>query len=93
MLRQMVRPVSGALQDVARQVWHVVDWLPARITAIGFAVVGSFEDAIDSWRGYERGTVVNNDGVILASTAGAINLRLGSAARRDACRNAHCGGC
>ena len=70
-------PVSGALLDVARQVWHVVDWLPARITAIGFAVVGSFEDAIDRWRGYERGTVVNNDGVILASTAGAINLQLG----------------
>ncbi len=70
-------PVSGALQDVAQQVWHVIDWLPARITAIGFAVVGSFEDAIDSWRGYERGAVVNNDGVILASTAGAIDLQLG----------------
>ncbi len=72
-----VQSASGALQEVARQVWHVVDWLPARITAIGFAVVGSFEDAIDSWRAYERGAVVDNDGVILASTAGAIDLQLG----------------
>ncbi len=71
------QPVSAALQDVARQVWHVVDWLPARITAIGFAVVGSFEDAIDNWRSYERREVVDNDGVILASTAGAIDLQLG----------------
>jgi adenosylcobinamide-phosphate synthase len=44
---------------------------------MGFAVTGSFEDAIDSWRSYERGGPVSNDGVILASTAGAINLRLG----------------
>jgi len=72
-----VRPVSGALQRVAQTMWDWVDWLPARVTAIGFAVVGSFEDAIDSWRGYERQGPVTNDGVILASTAGAIDIRLG----------------
>ncbi len=73
-----VRPVSGALQRVAQTMWDWVDWLPARVTAIGFAVVGSFEDAIDSWRGYERQGPVTNDGVILASTAGAIDIRLGA---------------
>lgn len=72
-----VRPVSAALQEAARRAWQIIDWLPARITAMAFAVVGSFEDAIDSWRRYERGGSVDNDGVILASTAGAINLRLG----------------
>ncbi len=76
-----VHPVSSALQNVAQLSWHVVDWLPARTTAMGFAVVGSFEDAIDSWRSYERGGNLGNDGVVLASTAGAINLRLGSAER------------
>lgn len=74
-----VRPVSGTLRQVAASVWQWIDWLPARITAMGFAVVGSFEDAIDSWRTYERGDQVDNDGVILASTAGAINLCLGPA--------------
>lgn len=73
-----VRPVSGALQQVAQTMWDWMDRLPARVTAIGFAVVGSFEDAIDSWRGYERQGPVTNDGVILASTAGAINIRLGA---------------
>ncbi len=73
-----VRPVSSALQRVAGALWGWMDWVPARITAIGFAVVGSFEDAIDSWRSYEKGGRVDNDGVILASTAGAINIRLGT---------------
>lgn len=73
-------PVSGALQAVAMQAWLVVDWLPARITAMGFAVVGSFEEAIESWRNYEHQGARDNDGVILAATAGAVNLRLGRAA-------------
>lgn len=75
-----VRPISAALQHVAQTMWAWLDWLPARVTAVGFAVVGSFEDSIDSWRSYERQGQVTNDGVILASTAGAINIRLGSSA-------------
>lgn len=73
-----IRPISRALHDVAHRMWSLLDWVPARLTAVGFAVVGSFEDAIDSWRHYERQGVVTNDGVILASTAGAINIRLGT---------------
>ncbi len=45
-----LHPVSEALQRVAARCWAAIDWLPARITAIGFAVVGSFEEAIESWR-------------------------------------------
>lgn len=75
-----VQPVSAALRDAANLTWAVVDWLPARITAMGFAVVGSFEEAIESWRSYAQFGVRDNDGVILAATAGAISLRLGRAA-------------
>lgn len=73
-----IHPVSPALRGVAERMWAWLDWVPARVTAVGFAVVGSFEDAIDSWRNYERQGPVTNDGVILASTSGAINIRLGS---------------
>lgn len=76
-----LQPVSAALRVVAERMWSWLDWVPARVTAIGFAVVGSFEDAIDSWRSYERQGSVTNDGVILASTSGAINIRLGSLQR------------
>ena len=74
------QPVSEAACAAARQAWHWVDWLPARITALGFAVVGSFEDAIDSWRSHEAKLDASNDGVILAATAGAVNVRLGEPA-------------
>lgn len=73
-----IHPVSAALRGVAERMWAWLDWVPARVTAVGFAVVGSFEDAIDCWRNYERQGLVTNDGVILASTSGAINIRLGS---------------
>ena len=55
----------------------MIDWLPARITAISFAVVGSFEEAIDAWRNYAVGFEVDNDGIVLAATSGAVNIRLG----------------
>lgn len=73
----VAQPVSEALQAAAAKTWMVVDWLPARITALGFAVVGSFEDAIDGWRNHAQRFPNDNDGVILAATAGAVNVRLG----------------
>ena len=77
-------PASAALQYSAKQAWWVIDWLPARITALGFAVVGSFEDAIEGWRAQAQLRPDDNDGVILAATAGAINVQLGGNALRPA---------
>lgn len=77
--------VSAMLAEVATQAWQVLDWLPARATALGFAIVGSFEDAMDGWRHHAQKFPQDNDGVILAATAGAINVQLGGArlARSD----------
>ena len=73
-------PVSPALLSVASRAWAGIDWLPARVTALGFAVVGSFEEAIDCWRNYAQRFPNDNDGVILAATSGAGNVRLGGEA-------------
>jgi adenosylcobinamide-phosphate synthase len=70
-------PASEALRAVAARVWTAVDWLPARMTALSFAVVGSFEDAIDGWRYHVQRFPNDNDGVVLAATAGAVGVRLG----------------
>lgn len=75
-------PVSPALQEGADRAWHTIDWLPARMTALGFAIVGSFEDAIDAWRNYAGVFADGNDGVILSATSGAIGVRLGGVALR-----------
>ena len=79
---------SPALQQVAGRAWGIVDFVPSRITSLGFAVVGSFEDAIDAWRNYSQrfptgaslATASRNDGLILAATSGAVNVRLGEMA-------------
>ncbi|MBY0411946.1 MAG: cobalamin biosynthesis protein CbiB, partial [Burkholderiaceae bacterium] len=43
-------------------------------------MVGSFEEAIDGWRFHAQRFPNDNDGVVLAATAGAINIRLGGEA-------------
>jgi adenosylcobinamide-phosphate synthase len=74
--------VSDTLQAAARSAWRRVDWLPARLTAVAFAVVGNFEEAIDCWRNHAQRFPDDNDGVVLAATAGALNVRLGGEALR-----------
>jgi adenosylcobinamide-phosphate synthase len=83
--------VSPSLVAAAQQAWLVVDWLPARVTAVGFAIVGNFEEAIDSWRNFAQRLartgladgMNDNDGVILAATSGALNVRLGGEALKE----------
>lgn len=77
-----VQPASAALQRAAAAAWTVIDWLPARLTALGFAVVGSFEEAIDGWRYHAQRFPNDNDGVILAATSGALGVRLGGGVLR-----------
>jgi adenosylcobinamide-phosphate synthase len=72
-----IQPSSLGVQYAAQRMWAATDWLPARITALGFAVVGRFEDAIDCWRNDAQRFPNANDGVILAATSGAVNVRLG----------------
>lgn len=79
-----LQPASEALQSAATRAWSAVDWLPARFTAVSFAVVGNFEEAIDCWRTHAQRFPDDNDGVILAATSGAVNVRLGGEALRPA---------
>jgi adenosylcobinamide-phosphate synthase len=60
----------------ARRAFFVIDWLPARLTSLGFAIVGNFEDAIYAWRNHARQWPDANDGVLLAAGSGALGARL-----------------
>ena len=77
-------PASPAARHAGERAWEIIDWVPARITAMGFAVVGSFEEAIDCWRNDAQRFSNRNDGVILAATSGAVNVRLGGGKLRAA---------
>lgn len=67
---------SPALRHAAARAWDWVDHLPARVTALGFAIVGNFEEAVASWRSDADSFAPGSDGVVLAATSGALNVRL-----------------
>ncbi|MCX7627164.1 MAG: regulatory signaling modulator protein AmpE [Methylophilaceae bacterium] len=66
-----------AFNQVARRIFYGLDWLPARFTAIGFAVVGDFEDALYCWRTQASAWPDRTKGIMLASGAGALGVHLG----------------
>jgi adenosylcobinamide-phosphate synthase len=72
---------SPGLLAAAQAAWHVIDWLPVRVTALAFAVVGNFENAIAAWRqrqtdGSGGSMGGRNDAILLAAAAGALGIRL-----------------
>lgn len=70
-------PTNLSLMQWSQRAFDWIDYLPARLTAIGFAIVGDFEGAIDSWRRWAHLWSRHNEGLILASAAGALGLSLG----------------
>lgn len=70
-------PGSGNFGRFAMRAFYGIDWLPARLTAVSFAVVGNFQDAVDCWRTHAREWADEAQGVILASGAGALGVKLG----------------
>lgn len=65
----------------ARGLLTILDWLPVRLTALSFAVVGDFEDAVACWR-TQAGRWLAQDGgrtvgILLAAGGGALGVQLG----------------
>ena len=73
-------PANERLMVVSQRLFELIDHLPSRLTAFGFAVVGNFEEAINAWRRDASLWKYSNEGVILASAAGAVGVQLGGAA-------------
>lgn len=86
--RRWNRPPAGSLPadrfgEFARRAFAWIDWLPARLTALGFAIVGDFEGAIYCWRRVTRPPAAvdgmphpDSRTVILAAAGGALGSRV-----------------
>lgn len=68
---------GGAFGEFARRAFGWIDWLPLRLTATGFAIVGNFEDAVYCWRNQAARWRDPELGIVLAAGAGAIGVKLG----------------
>lgn len=61
----------------AGRAFEVLDWVPQRVSAFVFAIVGDFEDALYCWRSQAAQWLRPEEGIVLASGAGALGVRLG----------------
>src|SRR5205814_8867931 len=78
--RTVGEPMNERLMALSQRLFSLVDHLPARLTAFGFAVVGNFEEAVNCWRRDAGLWKHANEGIILAAAAGAVGVRLGGSA-------------
>ena len=67
----------GNFGKFAQKLFHYIDWIPVRLTAMSFAIAGDFEDAVYCWRSQATTWMDPEQGVVLASGAGALGVRLG----------------
>ena len=73
---------SDRFGEFARRAFAWIDWAPARLTALGYAIVGDFEGAIYCWRqvsGHPAESGVpapDARTLLLAAASGALGLRL-----------------
>jgi adenosylcobinamide-phosphate synthase len=69
---------NEAFGEFAKRAFYWIDWIPVRLTAIAFAVVGNFEDSIYAWRNFATRWQDESVGIILAAGGGAMGVRLGT---------------
>lgn len=73
----LVEPGDRDFGWFAARAFFAIDWVAQRVSAFIFAVVGNFEDALFSWRSQAATWLRPEEGIVLASGAGALGARLG----------------
>ncbi len=68
---------SPAFGQAAARIFHLLNYLPARLTGLTYAVAGNFEDAMYCWRTQAPQWHDNEESIALAAGAGAMGVKLG----------------
>lgn len=70
-------PAIAPWGEFAVRAFGIVDWVPVRLSAAGFAVVGNFDDAVYCWRGASAaGLARDSRALLMAAGGGALRLRI-----------------
>jgi adenosylcobinamide-phosphate synthase len=72
----------------AKHAFTWIDWAPARMTALGFAIVGDFEGAVYCWRKVQRAGAFpgpESRAVVLGAASGALGTRIMGAGESARC--------
>jgi adenosylcobinamide-phosphate synthase len=68
---------AGLFGAFAQRAFLAINWLPARLTALTYAIAGNFEDATFCWRTQAESWPDPEEGLVIAAGAGAMGLKLG----------------
>jgi adenosylcobinamide-phosphate synthase len=71
------REASLEFSSAAANIFHVLNWVPQRLTAVTYAVVGNFEDAMYCWRTQVPAWPDPEESIVLTAGAGAMGVKLG----------------
>ncbi|HEV8518816.1 MAG TPA: CobD/CbiB family protein [Burkholderiales bacterium] len=74
---------TNAYGRFAERAFEVIDWVPVRLTAIGFAFAGDFMGAVECWREHAVSWRSRSEGILLAAAAGALGVKLGGVLHQD----------
>ncbi len=58
----------------------LLNWVPARLTAVTYAAAGNWRDALACWRQQARACASPNGGAVMCAGAGALQVELGGGA-------------
>ena len=69
--------VSPKLIEMIQKFRYLIDWLPTRLTAIGFTIVGNFEQAAYAWRYHQKKWDTQSKAILIGTGGGALGVQLG----------------
>ncbi len=73
-LPQQQEATEDGLYEAGVRLNRLLAWLPARLCAVGYALAGSFVEAIQGWREADGGWAESSRQVLVASGFGALRL-------------------
>lgn len=76
-------PRFRAFGYAAARIDDVLNWIPARLTACSYALLGDRRNALHCWRTQAPGWPSPNAGPVMAAGAGALGIAVGGAATYD----------